>query len=201
MGEATLNVLQRGAGVVFMRVGTHAGETIEEIVQRKLKEIRDVGHAFWGYGGQNCHPRAIVQPYADEVVSTGGTVRLCLEAVAPDRETYWANESEAREWSIDGLNFRPLPKGIRVTASRYAFVIKNLRPEHFDLPLTSARVAAGPSRGRLGARYVDEIGGPVDKAVLRVEDGSEQGLREGDVETLPIAYVAELHRPYAVFLR
>jgi hypothetical protein len=201
MGEAALNVLERGAGLIFMRVGTHAGETIEEIVARKLKEIRDVGHAFWGYGGQNCHPRAIVQPYAEEVASEGGAVRLCLETVAPDRETYWANQSEAREWSIDGLNFRPLPNGIRVTASRYAFVIKDLRPHSFQLPLTSARVAAGPSRGRLGARYVDRIGGPVDKAVLRVEDPTDQRLREGDLDTLPIDYVADLHRPYAVFLR
>lgn len=196
-----MTVLEQGAGLVFMRVGTHAGETIEEIVARKRKEIEDAGQAFWGYGGQNCHPRAIVQPYAESVAAAGNVVRLCLETVAPEKETYWAEASEAREWSIDGVNFRLLPKGIRVTGSRYAFVITGLRAERFELPLKSARVAVGPSRGRLGARYIDEIGGPVDKAVLRVEDPSDQHLEKGDVETILIRYVAELHRPYAVFLK
>jgi hypothetical protein len=195
-----LTVLESGAGLIFMRVGTHVGEPLEAIVQRKLKEIEDNGHAFWGYGGLNCHPRSVVQPYAEEVAADGGAVRLCMEAVAPETETYWAEDEAAREWSIDGLNFRPLPRGIRVTGSRYAFLIKALREEHFRLPLTRARVAAGTSRGRPGARYVSPVGGRIDKAVLRVEDGEIKAV-EGGVETLPISYVADLHRPYAVFLR
>ncbi|MDH7972527.1 hypothetical protein QH494_10065 [Sphingomonas sp. AR_OL41] len=195
-----MSVLEPGAGLVFMRVGTHAGETLEAIVARKLKEIEDIGHAFWGYGGLNCHPRSVVQPYAEEIAASGGVVRLCMEEVAPDKETYWAESEAAREWSIDGLNFRPLPPGIRVTGSRYAFLITALRSECFELPLTRARVAAGPSRGRPGAQYVDPVGGRVDKAVLRVEDGEIETAKRG-VEALPISYVADLHRPYAVFLR
>jgi len=195
-----LSVLEPGSGVVFMRVGTHADEPLEVIVERKLKEIEQVGQAFWGYGGLNCHPRSVVQPYAEEIVAAGGKVRLCMEEVAPDRETYWANAEAASEWSIDGINFRPLPEGIRVTGSRYAFIITRLRLEQFDLPLSRARVAAGPSRGRLGANYVDEVGGPVDKAVLRVEGEAGEAANSG-IETVPISYIADLQRPYAVFLR
>jgi len=195
-----LSVLDPGSGVVFMRVGTHADEPLEVIIDRKLKEIDVTGQAFWGYGGLNCHPRSVVQPYAEEVVASGNKVSLCMEEVAPDKETYWANAEAATEWSIDGINFRPLPTGIRVTGSRYAFIITGLRAEKLDLRLDNARVAAGPSRGRLGANYVDEIGGPVDKAVLRVEDIAGE-TPKGGIETLPISYIAELQRPYAVFLR
>ena len=121
-----MNLVEPGAGLVFMRVGTHAGEPLEEIIERKLKEIDEVGYAFWGYGGINCHPRSVVQPYAEEIAAMCDTVHLCLEEVPPDKETYWADETSAQEWSIDGLNFRPVPKGIRVTGSRYAFIIKGL---------------------------------------------------------------------------
>lgn len=183
-----------------MRVGEHADEPLAAIIKRKLKEIETVGHAFWGYGGLNCHPRSVVQPYAEELNAAGLTVRLCMEEVAPDRERYWANKEAAREWSIDGINFRPIPAGIKVTGSRYAFIITGLHAQHFDLPLDHARVAAGPSRGRLGANYVDQVGGPVDKAVLRVSDAPAE-VTDGAVETLPISYVAQLQRPYAVFLR
>ncbi|RYG86367.1 MAG: hypothetical protein EON59_10160 [Alphaproteobacteria bacterium] len=196
-----MSVLEAGAGLVFMRVGSHAGETLDEIIERKRAEVAQVGHAFWGYGGLNCHPRTVVQPYAEDVARQGGVVRLCLEEVPPSRETYWAEDEPAREWSIDGINFKPLPPGIRVTGSRYAFVITDLREQSFELSLTNARVAAGPSRGRLGAKYVEPVGGRVDKAVLQVEDESGEIEPGGGVQTVPISFVADLYRPYAVFLR
>lgn len=186
------------SGLVFMRVGTHAGEPLEEIVERKLKEIEKVGHAFWGYGGSSCHPRSIVQPYAEEAKH----VRLCMEVVPADLETYWAEEVPANEWSIDGIHFRPMPEGIKVTGSRYAFIISGLRWERFDLPLSRARVAAGPNRGRIGADYLDDVGGRVDKAVLQVEGPIEDIDAEMGVgRTVAIDLVADLQRPYAVFLR
>lgn len=185
-------------GIVFMRVGTHAEEPLEQIVDRKLAEIDKTGHAFWGYGGRLCHPRSVVQPYADELAKEGGVVRLCMEEVAPDTETYWADSQAASEWSIDGLNFKPIPQGIRVTGSRYAFVVAGLRRVGLDLPLHRVKVAAGTSRGRSGAKYLGDAGQPVDKAVLEVDD---RPGNEGEERSLRISLVAELQRPFAVFLR
>ncbi|KIU26005.1 hypothetical protein SR41_16635 [Sphingomonas melonis] len=197
-----MSIVTAGEGIVFMRVGTHAGEALDDIVDRKLKEIRDVGHAFWGYGGSSCHPRSIVQPYAEDAARAGGGVRLCMEEVPAERETYWADDDPAREWSIDGINFRPMPAGIRVTGSRYAFVVTGLRRERLPLPLSQVRVAAGPNRGRIGADYVDDVGGRVDKAVLQVARAPERSEdADGPGRVVMIDLVADLHRPYAVFLR
>lgn len=201
MGERTLSIVTAGEGIVFMRVGTHAGEPLNVIVERKLKEIEDVGHAFWGYGGSSCHPRSIVQPYAEDAIRGGETVRLCMEEVPAERETYWAEDEPAREWSIDGINFRPIPAGIKVTGSRYAFIITGLRRQTFELPLSSVRVAAGPNRGRVGADYVDEVGGRVDKAVLEVAPPEAADGEHHEGRSVTINLVADLHRPYAVFLR
>jgi hypothetical protein len=35
-----------------MKVGTHAQESLEDIIARKSKEIDDAGYAMWGYGGK-----------------------------------------------------------------------------------------------------------------------------------------------------
>ena len=59
-------ILAPGNGIFFMRVGTHARETLDEIVARKIHEIDCLGYTFWGYGGNTCHPTMIVQPFAQE---------------------------------------------------------------------------------------------------------------------------------------
>jgi len=40
-----------GAGLLFMKVGVHAQETLEDIIRRKSEEIEKEGFAMWGYGG------------------------------------------------------------------------------------------------------------------------------------------------------
>ena len=55
-------IIEPGSGLLYMKVGTHARETLEDIIRRKTKEIEDTGYAFWGYGGNTCHPRTMVQP-------------------------------------------------------------------------------------------------------------------------------------------
>ena len=39
-----------GDGILFMKVGVHARESLEDIIERKDKEIRDAGYALRGYG-------------------------------------------------------------------------------------------------------------------------------------------------------
>ena len=48
--------------IVFMKVGRHAGETFEEILERKQREYERAGRIFWGYGGGTMHPTQKVQP-------------------------------------------------------------------------------------------------------------------------------------------
>ena len=42
-----------GDAVLFMKVGTHAEERLEDILKRKQREIDEAGYAMWGYGGQH----------------------------------------------------------------------------------------------------------------------------------------------------
>lgn len=188
------SIIVPGAGILFMKVGTHAQETLADIILRKRKEISDAGHALWGYGGNTCHPRTMVQPFAEELAEKGRPIYLCMQEMV---SSHFAEPLRAKRSSPDGLTWSVIPPEINVRGSRYALVIKELREEEHDLHLATTRVAIGPSRGRKGSSYVQ---GRTDKACLEVVDLSEPPTKQLD-SLVKINLVAELVQPYAVFLR
>jgi hypothetical protein len=185
-------LIEPGHALLYMKVGTHAQETLEDIIRRKTREIEEAGHAFWGYGGSTCHPKTVVQPFAHAYTKSGGVIYLCME---PMESSHFADPIRADEFSVDGFTWEDVPPAIAALGSRYALVIGNLRREEFDLPLSKTIVALGNSRGVRGSSY---IRGRVDKASLEVV--AEPPV-EGDVRSVRIGLVAELQEPYAVFLR
>ncbi|HUV69870.1 MAG TPA: hypothetical protein VMW15_09435 [Terracidiphilus sp.] len=187
------SIIQPGAHVLFMKIGIHAKETLESIIQRKLKEIDDTGMAFWGYGGNTCHPANMVQPFAKGAEAQGNPIHLVMQKVDSN---HWA-EGRAEEFSIDGQKWMPVPDKIEVRGSRYALVIGDLRGADLSLPLTRTTVALGPSLGKSGRTY---ISGRVDKACLELGLDVDVPLAP-DEQSTPIGLVATLREPYAVFLR
>jgi hypothetical protein len=186
-------ILAPGNGIFFMRVGTHARETLDEIVARKLGEIDRVGYTFWGYGGNTCHPMTIVQPFAQERAAEGNPVYICMEEM--ESASYFGEPQAAAEYSQDGRAWHAVPEQIAVRGSRYALRIEDLRTTDFTLPLEHTRVRVGTSSGRLGSRFV---AGAIDKACLVFEPGAgpaEPGSHR------KISLVARVCEPYAMLLR
>lgn len=186
-------IVKPGAGVLFMKIGTHANESLADIIARKTEEIRRTGFGMWGYGGNTCHPGSMVQPFARTFAQRGRTIFLCMEQMNSNH----FGEGIAAQFSVDGLTWSDIPDTIEVRGSRYALVIEGLRANRFTLPLDQTRVPVGPSTGRLGSRYIK---GRVDKACLEVLDTQEIS-NEADPRTIDIDLVAKLKEPYAVFLR
>lgn len=186
-------ILEPGTGIFFMRVGTHARETLDEIVARKLREIERVGYTMWGYGGNTCHPLTIVQPFAKERAVASQSVYLCMEEM--QSASYFGEPQAAAEYSDDGREWHPVPKDIAVRGSRYALRIEDLKRADFILPLEDTRVRVGTSSGRVGNRFV---AGTVDKACLVFEPGA--GPTESGSHRR-ISLVARVCEPYAMLLR
>jgi hypothetical protein len=187
------SIIHPGAHVLFMKIGIHAKEPLESIIQRKLQEIDDTGMAFWGYGGNTCHPTSMVQPFAQEAMAQGSPIHLVMQKM---ESNHWA-EGRAEEYSVDGQQWVAIPDQIEVRGSRYALVIEDLKEADLSLPLNRTKVAWGPSLGRSGRAY---ISGRVDKACLELEPGADVPLAPEE-EAVPIGLVATLKAPYAVFLR
>ncbi len=188
------DIIHPGAGVLYMKVGTHANETLESIIERKRKEIENVGFGMWGYGGNACHPRTMVQPFARMYEERNETIHLCMEEMD---SRHFAEQIRADEYSADGKNWIDVPEGINPLGSRYALLIRNLKLVDLELSLAQTRVAVGPSQGRIGSEY---IRGQSDKACFEVSELAQNVEIPGD-SVKRIKLVAELHEPYAVFLR
>jgi hypothetical protein len=179
--------IEPGDRVLFMKVGTHAKETLGDIIARKRAEIEAEGFALWGYGGNTCHPRTMVQPFAR--ASTGPIIL----AMHPMTSNHFAEPLRAEEYSADGVTWTEVPPGINCVGSRYALCVDSLEEVDLELDLSQTRVAVGPNKGRLGTQYVQ---GRVDKACLDVT-----GAPEGDPRLIKVGLTAVLMKPYAVFLR
>jgi hypothetical protein len=186
-------IIRPGSGLIFMKVGTHAKESLSDIIARKTREIEETGFAMWGYGGNTCHPRTMVQPFAEEFEERGEPIHLCMQEM---ESKHFAEQLRAREFSVDGLNWINMPNTINVLGSRFALKIKTLKAEKHSLLLTQTQVAVGNSKGRLGSKYIQ---GKVDKACLEVLD--RPATNEDDKKEIAVGLVAELASPYAVFLR
>lgn len=178
-------------GILFMKVGTHATESLDDIIERKQREIDEAGFALWGYGGSTCHPSTMVQPFARELESAGA--RLIL-AMKPMESKHFAEPVRASQYSENGRDWDDIPAAVNALGSRYALWITDLQPTSLELSLQQARVAVGPSTGRQGDAYVR---GRVDKACLRVDPT----LLAGDGPRAQIGLTATVAAPYAVFLR
>lgn len=177
-------------GLLYMKVGTHAQEPLDQIIARKRAEIDKAGYAMWGYGGNTCHPSTMVQPFARGLAAAGSRILLVME---PMDSRHIADPVRAEEYSVDGIEWKPVPEDIHVLGSRYALCITGLKEVDEKLALAKTRVALGNSKGKLGSDYVK---GRVDKACLEIVDKPGEGSL-----TVGIGLKAEIVEPYAVFLR
>jgi hypothetical protein len=189
------DILKPGTGILFMKVGTHANESLDDIVARKQAEIDAAGYALWGYGGNTCHPVTMVQPFASSAESTGSPIHLCMQ---PMQSRHFAVTARATEFSTDGFRWEKVPPAINVIGSRFALAIEQLHTEQFELPLSRTKVAIGNQTGRRGDRYIK---GRVDKACLEYIAEADPEPDPDEEKVIDIGLVAELRKPYAVFVR
>lgn len=172
-----------GEHVLFMKVGVHARESLEEIIARKQREIEDEGFALWGYGGNTCHP-ARVRDFA-----SAGPIRLVMQGM---KSMHAAQPRRAKTYSTDGSQWRTVPRGINVLGSQFALAISNLEQVEAQLDLGATRVALGATSGRSGTAYIK---GRVDKACL-----VPGALDPDQSKIVDIDLVADVIEPFAVFL-
>ena len=187
--------------VIFMKVGRHAGEDFDQILERKRREYEQTGMIFWGYGGGTMHPIQRVQPFVRMRVEHGQRVVIVMKEVDsrhPDTEVY------ATEYSRDGVHWEAIPEGVRVRGSRYALVLDEIREGDLTLDLNRYQVGVGPSAGKRASNY---IRGRVDKGCLdRLEIGQGEEHRNAENQAeggniIRVQHIATLREPFAVLLR
>ena len=186
-------ITQLPQSFIFMKVGSHAGEAFENILQRKNREFQQTGRIFWGYGGVACHPLKQVQPFARIIMNNQGSIFLVMENIVSHADP---DLVPAEEYSADGVTWEKIPEGVHVLGSRYALILGEIQPGELLIPTDDFRVAVGPSAGKTATEYLH---GRTDKACLI--RGNPQTPSGGKGKTKKASYVAKVLDPYAVMLR
>lgn len=189
-----MNEQLKNAGLIYMKVGLHAQEDIEDIIERKRREFNTAGAIFWGYGGSTCHPLTMVQPFAKEAAARGRETLIIMEKMNSKHD---APPEVAKQYSDDGVNWQPIPPGIEVRGSRYALVLDQLQPLEIDVDLRELQVGVGPSRGRAANTY---IVGQADKGCF-IYVPARDPLEPDRKATKHIGVMAKVKAPYAVLVR
>jgi hypothetical protein len=178
---------------IFMKVGNHASETFEQILERKKQEYEKAGKIFWGYGGPTCHPLNHIQPFVHVQEQKNGSVYVLMQEIDSR-----ANPAilPARQYSVDGVTWEDLPQGIDVRGSRYALVLDEITTEDFEINLQNYEIGVGPSATNNAAGY---LRGHVDKACLVQTTGQPAPTATPKIKKIKL--VARLVKPYAVLLK
>lgn len=178
---------------IFMKVGNHAGEPFEAILRRKNEEYKRTGRIFWGYGGSACHPLNQVQPFMRMYEPQNGSVYVLMQEMDSR-----ANPAllPAKQYSVNGTDWEPIPEGINVLGSRYALVLDEIKPADFEIDPQEYIIGAGPSEGKIAGDYMR---GHIDKACLVKAEPGTSGIAAG--KRRRIKYAAKLLSPYAVLVR
>lgn len=178
---------------VFMKVGMHATESLDVILERKQRELDKTGRIFWGYGGATCHPTKQVQPFVRSKLVAGATdVFLLMEPINSLADPQIA---PAKEYSVDNVHWQPIPKGITVTGSSYALVLDEIKPMTLEIDPREYAVAVGASAGKHALEY---LRGRVDKGCF---ERAQKVLPAPVAKRHAVGLVARLQDPFAVFVR
>ena len=191
---------------IFMKAGSHAGESIEGIFERKRRALMEQGRICWAYAATP-HPIKCVQPFVAEwgerekgIEVLMPLTRDALRRPRATSATSAADSRPAKEFSVDGTTWKEIPPGDKVTVSRealdrgiaFALVLGEIKQEQqLTLNLGDFKVWGDP-KGRNGAQY---LRGQSTKACLVETSDRRVG------ERVRIYYRAQLLKPYAVMLR
>ena len=175
--------------IVIMKVGPFCGYSLEEIIQIKQEEEKDVGHFFFGYSGVFCRPDK-VNRFLHQAKRKGvQRIKLLFVTTPSDFESDLPKSSE---FSADGFHWNTLPKDVLLVGSKYAFVGKDLKRVDYELDISQYRVMLGYRRGK---RFDEYFKFRADKGCAVLEPG------DYEPKTVRIEYESVLAFPSCVLVR
>lgn len=176
--------------IVFMKFGYHALEVENDIIVRKQNEFLNSGKIFWGYGGTICHPLNQIQPFAKDMISKGKKTFLVMSFTKSKPSM---SDQSSIMFSTNGIDWKNIPDGIKVTGSKYAIVCSNLTRCNIKINLNDYTVALGPSKGKIASDY---IAFRVDKGCLIRSQNQSTVNQETNIQL-----ISEIVEPFAVMLK
>lgn len=179
--------------LVISVVGTHAGESLEQIFERKKKEIKKVGYTYWLYKSHSAKPDTL-----QKLAKSGKNNLDCffISASGKSGARPTKEQSVSKYFSNDGKQWQKIPNDILVTGSSkcaFALVLKEINLVKKDINLwnySNFEDPNSPVRIRLG----DSTLAVVKKSSTLHPDKMTSNVRK-------IIAVGRLTSPFSVWLK
>jgi hypothetical protein len=110
--------------VVISEIGPHAGESEEEILNRKGKEIKDIGKSFWLHKSYSAKPNIVQNLCENALKERNIPVCIFIQASSKNGARPTKKDDKMKEFSLDQKYWEKIPLGIKVTGlSKNAFIM------------------------------------------------------------------------------
>ena len=183
--------------IIFSVIGSHAGQSKQEIFGRKIEDINKVGHTFWLFKSNQAKPN-IVQDFCKIAKRKNENV-FCvfIEPSIPGGARPTKIDASAKSYSMDNKRWSILPKELssvtgEINRGAYALTFDSLREVGGEINLWE---------------YADFL---TKKAIkIRLGNSTLCAVRENTAEETDkmkspnrkIIAIAKLHDPYCVWLK
>ena len=118
--------------VIFSVIGTHAGESEEEIFRRKTEDINRVGFTLWLYKSSQVKPNTI-QDFCKKAKKGGKSVFIFfIKPSSSGSARPTKIELSAKSYSVDNKKWKILPKKLtpvtgEISKGAYALILYSLK--------------------------------------------------------------------------
>tara|TARA_Y100000814_G_C12281296_1_gene385194 strand:+ start:334 stop:864 length:531 start_codon:yes stop_codon:yes gene_type:complete len=173
---------------IFSVMGPHAGETSEDIFERKIEDVKNTGITFWCIRSYKSKPMDVQEFCKSETVEV-----LFISPSSSGAAKDTKIDTENTEYSIDNTNWINIPSNITpVTGKGWALVLDKLEISNLEINLNKYAESKNnvPLKFGLGC-----------STICAVEE--DMSLNENRVKSYmrKIWAVGRLKHPYCVWIR
>lgn len=184
--------------IILMKSGSYCGYGLEEIIEIKQKEEKEIGKFFWGYSGVFCRPD-LIKAFASSAKQNKKKVFVLFTETKSSYKT--DGEGKFAEFSEDKLKWSPLPKEVLLVGNtkkpHFAICGKNLKKADLKIDLSQYQVFLKSGLFlELNKNLADYLKYRVDKAC-----GIYSPKKTSENKIIKIDYVCELAEPYCVYIK
>ncbi len=183
--------------ILLMKAGPYCGYSLEEIIEIKQNEEKQISKFFWGYGGVFCRPD-LIKAFASSVNQNKKKVFILFVETKSSYKT--TDEGRFADFSEDKLKWDPLPKEVLLIGNtkkpHFAICGKNLKKVDLKINLGQYRVFLKSGLfPKLNKNMADYFKYRVDKVCGIYSPNKTEG------KNIKVSYVCELAEPYCVYIR
>lgn len=135
---------------IVMKIGPFSGFSLEQIIDIKVGEEKNIGKFFLGYAGVFCHPKR-VKEFVELAKADGEKVYVLF---IKTQSNFQSPIQRLSQYSKDNQVWQPLPPEVLLVGSKFSIVGKGIKETDFEINLADYQSMLGAMPGKTLDQYL-----------------------------------------------